>query len=298
MAKKRTPPKSIFIGCEGSNTEPIYFGKIKEIMEDDDTYPYAITIYPNKEYDENPKTDAIGLVKVAIERKNDFDELWVVFDKDGYTKHNEAFKLAKEHGIKIAFSSISFEIWVLLHFERNITAFVKSAMIVDNKFRNNECYLPDYAKSGDYNLYPYIEDNTQQAFGNASFLRKMLNGKIPNFEVHEINPYTNVDFLVKKLVLNDKVYEFILVDQSLNFNDVEIIVNYVSEEYIVKIANLASKSIVLNEFSFYNFKKNKIVLNNLVIHQGDSHEIKLGQIAMRPQFFIEFENLILEIGTS
>lgn len=298
MAKKRTPPKSIFIGCEGSNTEPIYFGKIKEIMEDDDAYPYAITIYPNKEYDENPKTDAIGLVKVAIERKKDFDELWVVFDKDGYTKHNEAFELAKEHGIKIAFSSISFEIWVLLHFERNITAFVKSAMIIDNKFRNNERYLPDYAKSGDYNLYPYIKENTQQAFENASFLRKMLNGKIPNFEIHEINPYTNVDFLVKKLVLNDNVYEFILLDQSLNFNDVEIIVNYVNEEYIVKIANLANKSIVLNEFSFYDFKRNKIVLDNLLIHQGDFREIKLDRIAMRPQFFIEFENLILEIGTS
>ena len=62
MAKKRTPPLSVFIACEGSNTEPLYFEKLNEIMEDEDNYPYAITVYPDKEVDENPKTDAIGLV--------------------------------------------------------------------------------------------------------------------------------------------------------------------------------------------------------------------------------------------
>lgn len=60
MAKKRTPPLSIFIACEGSNTEPLYFEKLNEIMEDEDNYPFAITVYPDKELDENPKTDAIG----------------------------------------------------------------------------------------------------------------------------------------------------------------------------------------------------------------------------------------------
>jgi hypothetical protein len=125
MAKKRKPNISIFIACEGSNTEPLYFEKLKEIMEENDDYPYAVTIYPDKDFDENPKTDAIGLINVAIERKEDFDELWVVFDKDGYTKHKEAFELAKENKINIAFSSISFETWVLLHFERNNKSFSK-----------------------------------------------------------------------------------------------------------------------------------------------------------------------------
>lgn len=53
----------------------------------------------------------------------DYDESWVIFDKDGYTKHSEAFKLARQHNIKIAFSSISIETWILSHFERNKIAF-------------------------------------------------------------------------------------------------------------------------------------------------------------------------------
>ena len=45
-------------------------------MEDEDNYPYAITIYPdkNKQSDQNPKMDALGLIKVVIERKKDYDE--------------------------------------------------------------------------------------------------------------------------------------------------------------------------------------------------------------------------------
>jgi hypothetical protein len=62
MPKKRKPNISIFIACEGSNTEPLYFEKLKEIMEEKDDYPYAVTIYPDKDFDENPKTDAIGLI--------------------------------------------------------------------------------------------------------------------------------------------------------------------------------------------------------------------------------------------
>jgi len=73
---KRQPPLSVFIACEGSNTEFLYLSKLNEVMEDEDNYPYAITIYPdkNKQSDQNPKMDALGLIKVVIERKKDYDE--------------------------------------------------------------------------------------------------------------------------------------------------------------------------------------------------------------------------------
>ena len=296
MAKKRKPGKSIFIACEGSNTEPLYFERLKEIMEDDDIYPYAITVYPDKEADDNPKTDALGLINVAIERKNDFDELWVVFDKDGYTKHKEAFKLAKENNIYIAFSSISFETWVLLHFERNHTSFAKSVNIIVEKFHNNDAYLSSYAKSGDYNVYPYIEGKTKEAFFNASWLRNMLSSANLNYTVYEVNPYTDVDFLVKKLLLDDSVYEFRFLSQNLIFEGVEFIVYKAYDEYIVKITNSTNRSLVMNEFGFYNFEKNKIDLANSVILAGNTTEINLGQIPAYPGIFIRFQNLKLEVS--
>jgi hypothetical protein len=44
MAKKRISPTAIFIACEGRNTEPLYFERIAEQVEDDGLL--AITIYP------------------------------------------------------------------------------------------------------------------------------------------------------------------------------------------------------------------------------------------------------------
>jgi len=296
MAKKRTPPLSVFIACEGSNTEPLYFEKLNEIMEDEDNYPFAITVYPDKELDKNPKTDAIGLVNVAIERKEDFDELWVVFDKDGYTKHKEAFWLAKENNINVAFSSISFESWVLLHFERSNVSFAKSENIIAEKFQNKDKYLDDYAKSGDYNVYPKIQDKTKEAFENVSWLRNWLNSKIPNYTIYEVNPYTDVDFLVKKLLLDDSIYEFREIGQNLIFNGVEIEVSNVNNEYVVKITNSTNKSLIWNEFLFYDFAKNKINVPNSIIPVGNSAENNLGQIAESRRIFVEFRKLRLEIS--
>lgn len=297
MVKKRKPPLSIFIACEGSNTEPLYFEKLNEIMEDEENFPYAVTVYPDKEVDEKPKTDAIGLIKVAIERKEDFDELWVVFDKDGYTKHKEAFDLAKENGVNIAFSSISFESWVLLHFERNNMRFEKSANIIDEKFHKNTTYLKDYAKSGDYNIYPKIKDKTKEAFSNASWLRNWLNSTIPNYINYEVNPYTDVDFLVKKLLLDDVVYECRDIGQNLVFNEVKIEVNNVNNEYVVKITNLTHRSLVWNEFCFYDFEGNEINITNSIILSGNSSEKTLSQVNTSPKIFIEFQKLKLEVNS-
>lgn len=296
MAKKRTPPLSVFIACEGSNTEPLYFEKLNEIMEDDDNYPYAITVYPDKEVDDNPKTDAIGLLNVAIERKEDFDELWVVFDKDGYTKHKEAFELAQANKINIAFSSISFETWVLLHFERNHNSFAKSANIINEKFHNNDTYLSDYAKSGDYNIYPKIQTKTKKAFENASWLRNWLNTNNHQYTIYEVNPYTDVDSLVKKLILDDFIYEYREIGQSLIFDGVEIAVSNVNGEYVVNITNSTNRSLVWNEFVFYDVAKNKINVNNSIILKGNSVQTSLGQIATSQKIFVEFQNLKLEVN--
>ena len=70
---KRKPKHTIFIACEGKNTEPLYFENIKEIEEDRENYPFSITIYPDRECDVNPKTDALGLVNVAIDAKKQYN---------------------------------------------------------------------------------------------------------------------------------------------------------------------------------------------------------------------------------
>ncbi|MEQ9165041.1 MAG: RloB family protein [Fulvivirga sp.] len=296
MAKKRKPNISIFIACEGSNTEPLYFEKLNETMEDHEGYPYAITVYPDKDVDNNPKTDAIGLINVAVEKKEEFDELWVVFDKDGYKKHKEAFELADRHEINIAFSSISFEMWVLLHFERNNTSYPKSANIIREKFLTNEKYLDDYTKSGDYNLYPKIQSRTKKAFENVTWLRNWLKSNNAQYMNYMSNPYSDVDFLVKKLQLDDSIYEYRELNQALIFLDVEILVSYVDGEVVVRIINGTNTSLVWNEFNFYDDKMIQNQVVNSLIQPGDTSENNLGTMSASKKLFLSFRKLRLEVN--
>jgi len=154
-----------------------------------------------------------------------YNEVWAVFDKDYHPRHQEAFVLANEEvngkKVNIAFSSISFEHWVLLHFEQNNTAFIKSECKGANRKsikcgsgeHNDDCsgkkcvsgylklknYLPEYSKKSQIDLYNLLKDNTGNAIINARWLRSKMSGT----EIYTLNPYCTVDFLVQHLLKID-----------------------------------------------------------------------------------------------
>lgn len=294
---KRKPPLSILIACEGSNTEPIYLERLIETMDNDNSYPYAFTIYPDKDLDKNPKTDAIGLVNVVIERMEDYDESWVVFDKDGYTKHSEAFELARQHNIKIAFSSISIETWILSHFERNKTAFNKSADIIHEKFHTNESYLTNYAKKGGYNVYPYIKDRVNHAYENVAYLRWLHESQNKNFNPYEVNPFTDIDKLIKKISLTDQENKYVPLNKSIRIKDIEIIASANNEiGYLLKILNLSKRSHSIHEFSILDAQGAKITLDPKIIDINETYIIKIPTLTVPEKIFILYDNIRLEIN--
>ncbi|MDX2284127.1 MAG: RloB family protein [Bacteroidia bacterium] len=197
----RQAPRTIFLACEGRHTEPAYFEGIREEIEEQGQI--ALTIYPDQS-EKRPKTDAMGLIREAQSRAEEFDELWAVFDKDGYTKHREAFELARRpvHGktVGIAFSSIAFEHWVLLHFERSLTPFARSQEIIEGKFRNGPRYFPGYSKKAHLALYPSLRDRTLLALEHAAWLRFRQRDQLRAAEIYEVNPFTTADQLVARLL--------------------------------------------------------------------------------------------------
>jgi hypothetical protein len=228
--KSRQLKLSIYIVCEGTNTEPIYFEKIAE--QPDVFEKYAITVYPSEEDQikaskkegESIKTDAVNLVKLAKKEINNYDEVWAVFDKDGYTKHEKAFSDAQKYGIKLGFSSIAFEHWILLHYEQNRTAFPKSQNVID--YLEQAGYFPGYSKKADISIYPILKNLTKTAIENAAWLRmKMANNLAAcDNKIYELNPYTTVDELVMKLLdFNPVTYGYIT--QTLKISDFSITVN-------------------------------------------------------------------------
>ncbi|TAE46477.1 MAG: RloB domain-containing protein [Bacteroidetes bacterium] len=200
MSRKKASRKSattVFIACEGRSTEPAYFQRIKEQVEE--SGDFALTIYPD-DTEPNPKTDALGLIEEAKRRSGEFDEVWVVFDKDGYTKHADAFTEAHTHEVKIGFSSIAFEHWVLLHFERSKQPFVKSQDIIQDKLRGGPGFFPTYTKKAHVDIYDGMRHHTHLAIENAAWLRHQQKPELSTKKIYEVNPYTDLDILVARLL--------------------------------------------------------------------------------------------------
>ena len=288
---KRKPKHTIFIACEGKNTEPLYFENIKEIEEDRENYPFSITIYPDRECDVNPKTDALGLVNVAIDAKKQYNEVWVVFDKDGYTKHKEAFELARKNDVNIAFSSISFETWILFHFERNQSQFLKSANIINDKFVNNESYLTDYNKTGEFNVYPYISDKIVKAYQNAAWIRKVSQSE----NIYDNNPYTDVDLLVKYLTLNGLINSYLILNEVIEITDIQF--KFTLEENVVflYLNNNSNTSFVTNSLQISLNREDDISIPNTLIRVKEEKKLKLCSLEENDNLFVRLDNHLIEV---
>ncbi|MFK7798009.1 MAG: RloB family protein [Aureispira sp.] len=286
MTRKFISPTTIFIACEGKNTEPLYFERIKEEIEEEEQF--ALTIYPERSNNEH-KSHPIGLIEEAQSRINDFDEVWVVYDKDGYTKHQEAVELAAKviNGkiVHIAFSSIAFEQWVLLHFEKNNHAFSKSENVIDYLTSNN--YFPDYTKSGAADTYPFLKQYLPVALENAAWLRFQVRQQLVAHPLFSINPYTDVDRLLRKLFDIQKEHVFIDFNEQTTIGTLIFCCQRDEEILQIAVFNESDPAILSKEVTIcthpqmnnYSFK-NSVILPNadpltVEINIQDLQEIRI-----------------------
>jgi len=195
----RAVRQRILILCEGRETEPLYFNGIKtEKRKDNPLSALRIVVYDTRI---NTGKELVLLAKELKEEakreKNEYDAIWVVIDRDGYTKHPQAFNQARANEIQIAFSSISFEYWFLLHFIKTTKPFTKSDEVI--KHLKQDSYYTNYEKSLDH--YQKLKNLTQTAIQNAQWLRKQV-GYDTSMEDkrYVFNPYTDVDILVSYLL--------------------------------------------------------------------------------------------------
>jgi hypothetical protein len=223
--KLRQLKQTIYIVCEGTNTERIYF---EEIREQPDVFEkYAIKVYPSEEdqiQGESIRTDPVNLVKLAKQEIKNYNEVWAVFDRDGYTQHERAFFDAQKHGIELAFSSIAFEHWILLHYEQNRIEFDRSQNVIN--YLKQAGYFTGYSKKADILIYARLKDLTKTAIENAAWLRREMANNLAACDdrIYEVNPYTTVDKLVRKLLdFNSVTYGYI--KETLKINDISITVN-------------------------------------------------------------------------
>jgi len=102
------------IVCEGTQTEPNYFNRFR--------VPKRVV----KVVGLGQSTSKLvsETIKLALRNRFKFDQVWCVFDRDRYPAKNfcDAINLAKDNGVKVAYSNEAFELWFVLHFQYLDTA--------------------------------------------------------------------------------------------------------------------------------------------------------------------------------
>lgn len=132
----------------------------------------------------------IGKIK---QEAKDFDQVYVVFDRDEHKKQEllECERLAKKNGIKIMFSPIDFEIWILLHFEEVLRSYNRKELV--KKLSQEGYFNCDYNDFKGKSYSEYIEDKVQDAVDNATKLYKKKNNWI------EDDPFTNIQIYLPEI---------------------------------------------------------------------------------------------------
>lgn len=103
--------QSFLIVCEGEKTEPDYFKAFRMTAATVKAVGQAMNTMTlvNK---------AISIREADRLKKREYDQCWVVFDKDDFPANdfNQAIQLAEKNGFRVAYSNQAFEYWFLLHY--------------------------------------------------------------------------------------------------------------------------------------------------------------------------------------
>jgi hypothetical protein len=133
------------------HTEPIY---LKEVRARLNLKATSVVVYHGRH------TDPEGIVREAIKLSGDqrvkaaksmtepYDQVWVVFDREGLNHPRRdqvpaAMDLAERNGVKVALSIPSFEFWLLLHYEFTTRSF-DDCSAVQKALKK---FIKDYDKS-------------------------------------------------------------------------------------------------------------------------------------------------------
>lgn len=114
---KRVKTAKFILYVEGRNTEPSYFKQLKKA--NCKVEPVSIKGKGIGSCIQFVKEANVKFSNLSKNKRNEYNERWLVFDCDGHKDFAEAVKLGRELGFGVAFSNMCIEYWFLLHFEDN-----------------------------------------------------------------------------------------------------------------------------------------------------------------------------------
>ncbi len=267
----------LFIACEGTSSEFQYFTSWGQTDEALSSFE-RVNVYPD-ENEDKPKTTPYQLFEKAkkVIEDGSANFAWIVFDKDNHPRLPQTFADAAAVGVKIAFSSRSFEEWVLMHFQKNNATFNATeckdptdkptncgSPLVPNCSPTNcltghirrQNFIPHYSKKKTFDLFSAIYHRTEIAVVNAAWLRFQTNASINRIQppLQNLNPYTDVDQLIFKLVERPDKIEWGASGSDISLNNWTISATITHGNIVVRISHTKPQSVALNAlFPLQNF---------------------------------------------
>lgn len=294
---------SILIIVEGSNTEYLFFDSIRDeiISGIINIGTKAIFIKPvpktdeSEELTESPhkltrKARTVRLASIGEEpteikgvpplkwvlegqkelESGAYNEVWTVFDHDHHPARKEAFEAARKeingNHVQIAFSSIAFEYYLLLHFKRIYQEFNKSEcregkVILDcfSGVHPNDCLgelcVGGFARRNGYwksskeksSMYPLIKKYLEIGYENSAWLRYQSENVEKLVPIYNRNPFVDVDNLVKRLTGVEFIWTWVGLDSTVALGDISILI---SREMHITLRNIGTKAILIPKASF------------------------------------------------
>lgn len=197
----RTLGKKLIIGCEGKETERLYFNAIRIDLR----IPKERIIISFKGSSPVLVVDNVIAIKSELSRQsadgqefniNDGDEAWAVFDGDEHIQSSlaswqAALKKAAENNVRLAISNPCIELWFLLHFQDQ-TANIDRAQAR----RAVKEHIPNFEKNRDFYV-KYLQNKTKDAIRRSVVLDSV---HARNANPHYQNPSSGVHRLVSTLL--------------------------------------------------------------------------------------------------
>lgn len=196
----REPKRRLLVVCEGKNTEPQYINGLALCYRNT---VLEITIPPERgdprKLVELAKKNTEEAISIARRNKDDnlkYDEIWCVYDKDDHQRFEDACRMARDNGFRLAISNPSFELWLLLHF--------RESPGMQHRDRVKEMLsreVSGYDKKVDFRVYA---DRLSEAGARA---KRIHDAALSDGEKEFSNPYTSIFYLVGSMLRDIKEKE-------------------------------------------------------------------------------------------
>lgn len=194
------------IVCEDENTEPYYFETFQSQIRFETIYlrPVGTGLDPKGVVERA----VVERTQLALDSGMEVDVTYVVFDKDDADGNNakrlrfsEAFEIAKEESLKVAYSNEVFELWLLLHLTdiQPLIPIGRSHIyeLLQDNIRQNEKYKNFDYEHGNSNVIDIISEIGSQS--DADRRAENLHRVQGETEPISTNPCTLIYELVRDL---------------------------------------------------------------------------------------------------